>query len=92
MIQDELELSDLELLMKALDALNSRSALTGVMGTMLGVMMSRDEEQVNRTLRNAEQHELKRQREQELLAERIILVKAKLIRLKDRAVVEGELT
>lgn len=75
---------ELDILFEALDALESKQATDSALSSMLGVMVIRDEEEREKFM-NKQELELAAAKEKNRnLREQIILLKAKLIGMKDR--------
>jgi len=82
---------DIELLMDALDALKAKASSDSMMGMMIGVMLSDSKEQAQSRIEEMERKEAGKREKQRCMEERIILVKAELIRMRDRVDVESVL-
>ena len=80
----ELSYEDIELLMESLDALEKKGGSGRMVGSLLGLMLSRDEEQRDEMLDKLHP-DSETERDEKLLAERIIIIKAKLLSMRDKA-------
>ena len=87
----DLELEDLEMLLDALDALGSKGAKDDLMHMMLGGMLTKGKEESEKFFAEEQAKMEFKERERKLFSERIVLVKAKLIVLKDKATVRREI-
>ena len=76
---------EIEMLFEALDALESSKQKNAMMGGMLGLMLSKDRDEAERNFKE----KMESASPDQILKERIILLKAKLISMKDRAFVDG---
>lgn len=85
-MNDKLNNDDIQVLMQALDALEEKSTRDGLLSSMLGLMLSKDKEEA---VQYADEEMRKADRERESIKDTIILLKAKLITMKDREVVES---
>ena len=79
----ELELEDIETLMEALDALEQKAMSDGIVGGLLGMMLSDSKEQARGVL---EKEISEAQQEGEATKERVILTKAKLVQMKRKMI------
>jgi len=77
---------DIDVLMKALDAYKSKDANSGLMSVMLGAMLTKKEDK-DSFMAEADEIMAKAKRTGEQLEETIILLKAKLIGMRDKAIV-----
>ncbi len=76
---------DIKLLMEALDALEQKASRDGFASAMIGMMLSDDKEKARL---EAHQEMEKAKLETEAIEEEIILLKAKLIQMKDKRTVD----
>lgn len=76
---------DIQILMEALDALESKASRDAFSMSMIGLMLMDDKEEARR---EAERELEKAKAETEGMKERIILLKAKLIQMKDKRAVD----
>lgn len=83
---------DIELLMEALDALKSQDGTTSLMSMMLGTMLADSKEQAAQRIEEVKREMDVSREKQRCLEERIILVKAELIRMRDRVDIESVLS
>ena len=79
--------NDIDILLKALDAYKSQASSSGLMSVMLSAMLTKKEDK-SEWQREANEIMEKAKREGESLEETVILLKAKLIQMRDRAIVE----
>ena len=70
--------------MESLDALEKKGGSGRMVGSLLGLMLSRDEEQRDEMLDKLHP-DSETERDEKLLAERIIIIKAKLLSMRDKA-------
>jgi len=82
-----LEYEDYELLMDGLDALEAKAGSNRLMTGLIGTMLAKDEEQ-REEMKTKFEASQEQQREERLLKERVIMIKAKLLHLRDRAEVK----
>lgn len=80
---------EIDMLQQGLDALESSASRDGLFGMMLGTMLAPDKESRDRMMEERRIEEESKRVEQQLLRERIVLLKAKLIQMKDVAEVEA---
>lgn len=85
MSDNELNNDDIRVLMQALDALESKADRDGLLGSMLGIMFSKDKDEA---IRNADEQMRLAEKEGNAIKETVILLKAKLIRMKDRLTIK----
>lgn len=81
--------SEIDMLQQGLDALESSASHEGLMGMMLGTMLAPDKESRDRLMEERRIEMEQKKTEQQRLRERIILLKAKLIQMKDGCEVEA---
>jgi len=79
-----LEYEDYELLMDGLDALGAKAGSSRLMNGLIGTMLAKDEEERQEMKAQFEASQ-EQQREERLLKECIIIIKAKLLQMRDRA-------
>jgi hypothetical protein len=83
---DKLNNEDIQMLMDALDALEEKSTRDGLLSSMLGLMLSKDKEEA---AQYADEEMRKAEKVGAAIKDTIILLKAKLITMKDRETVES---
>lgn len=81
----DLDEEDIRLLMETLDALERQDESKLFSSTLMGLMLARSEKQAEEVIASAEQQGAEARQKRELFSERIILLKAKLIQMKDKA-------
>ena len=79
---------EIDLLSSGLDELAAKSTKDDMVGMLLGTMLSENKEQAKQRLEEAQQKRKEQEGDRIRFKERIILVKAKLINLKDKVAVE----
>ena len=83
-MSNKLNNDDIETLMEALDALESKHMRDGLMGSMFSMMLSKDKEEAHR---EADKEMAKAKAMTDSIRDKVILLKAKLIGLKDQETV-----
>jgi len=81
-------IEEIDLLSSGLDELAAKSIKDDMVGMLLGTMLSENKEQAKQRLEEAQQKRKEQEGDRIRFKERIILVKAKLINLKDKVAVE----
>ena len=81
-------IEEIDLLSSGLDELAAKSTKDDMVGMLLGTMLSENKEQAKQRLEEAQQKSKEQEGDRIRFKERIILVKAKLINLKDKVAVE----
>ncbi len=81
-----LNADDYDLLMEALNALEKKAASDDLIGLSLGMLFSRSETEARQRVEAMTQQREDREAEQRVITERVILLKAKLIQMKQEAV------
>lgn len=79
---------EVKMLFDGLDALESKSAIDDLMVSVFGAALSRSNEERKEFLDKQKQEKDKQEYANQILKERIILLKAKLIQMKDKAFIE----
>jgi len=79
---------EIAVLIEALEAWVNKDAISGVMGSLLGTLVSGDEQKEKFAAQQAI-NDAKRDRDKQNRKERAILMQAKLISMKDRAFAEA---
>lgn len=80
--------NEIDILMEALDAWESKDSMSDLLVTMLGAGMAKDEASRDSYLEERQIEMEKRKLEQRTRKEQAILIKAKLIQMRDRADIE----
>jgi hypothetical protein len=78
-----LSYEEIELLMEGLDAIQSNALSSRLLGSLIGAAFSKDEEQREEMLDKMSPNE-EQERDQKLLDERIVLLKAELLQMRDK--------
>ena len=79
---------EIQLICKALDALESKKSSDELFTTLMGGILISDENKRDKLFEESRERMENPGQEQDILKERIILLKAKLIQMKDKAVAE----
>lgn len=85
--KQQLTNEDIDMLMKGLDALKSQIGSSALMGVMFSAMLTKKEERESDFEQNAKRKMEDANREATALDEQVILLKAKLIQMRDRSTV-----
>ena len=88
----ELNKKDIKILLEALDTWESKEASTHLMSLLMGGMLSRDSESAEKLLNKTNEDYNQKEKERELKKETAILLKAKLISMKDKIESQEALT
>ncbi len=79
---------EIDLINDALDALTSKAGMDHFTFSMLGVMLSPDKESREETIEKENTEYEAKEQERKMLEERITLLRAKLIQVRDKAIAE----
>lgn len=80
---------DIELLMQGLDAIEKSESMSGLMGEMLGTMMARgDKDFLSKIDEDRRMAEFRRKQEKQLRREQVIMLKAKLVHIRQSVTAE----
>lgn len=83
-MSNELNNDDIEILMKALDALEEKSSRDGMLVSMLAMAFSKNKEESSQFM---DEQMKQAERDTDAIKDVIVLLKAKLIQMKDRSTV-----